>query len=133
MTILVFTPFFVTAQPEDCSQWWFGCADQVIGGEESTGINLWWTGEVQWWAIEGIIADTVNRVLWFMWLIALVVVLIGWFMMLTAAGNEERYNSWWKYLKNAVIGLFLIAFARFILSLIFWLLNVALFDASWWE
>jgi uncharacterized membrane protein YjjP (DUF1212 family) len=44
--------------------------------------------------------------------------------MLTAAGDEERYNKWFKILKYVVIGLIFIWLARFIVSMIFFLIGV---------
>jgi hypothetical protein len=44
--------------------------------------------------------------------------------MVTAAGNEDRYSKWWTILKQAAIGLILIGIAWFIISIIFWLVNL---------
>ena len=49
--------------------------------------------------------------------------------MVTAAGDEEKYKKGWNFLKYAAIGLVFIGLARFVLSLIFWLLNTTAGDA----
>jgi hypothetical protein len=72
----------------------------------------------------GSIQTFVNRVLGILWLIALIVLLYGWFQMVTAAGNEDKYNSWFTILKQAGIGLAFIGLAWFVVSIIFFLLNL---------
>lgn len=44
--------------------------------------------------------------------------------MVTSAGDEERYKSGFTILKHAAIGLILIGVARFVVSIIFWLVNI---------
>jgi hypothetical protein len=45
--------------------------------------------------------------------------------MVTAAGNEEKHNKGWIILRHVAIGIVVIGVARFIVSGIFWLVNVA--------
>jgi preprotein translocase subunit Sss1 len=44
--------------------------------------------------------------------------------MVTAAGNEEKYGTGFKILKQAGIGLVFIGLAWFVVSIIFFLLNL---------
>lgn len=93
--------------------------------------TIWvpWAAEVEGTAansalISEIIQNAVNWILWILALIALIILLYAWFLMLTAAGDEERYNKWFKILKYVVIGLIFIWLARFIVSMIFFLIGV---------
>lgn len=65
-----------------------------------------------------------NWVLGILAFIALILLLYGGFMMVTAAGDSGQYEKGGKYLKSAIIGLAIIGLARFIASLIFWLINL---------
>jgi hypothetical protein len=58
-------------------------------------------------------------------LIALIILLWGGFLMVTSAGNEERYNKGRTILQHAAIGLAIIGVAWFIVSIVFWLVNQA--------
>ena len=44
--------------------------------------------------------------------------------MVTAAGNEENYKKGFTILRHAAIGLILIGIARFIVSIVFWLVSI---------
>ncbi len=86
-------------------------------------------------AIVNVISGFVNRVLWIMALIALLILLYGGFRMVTAAGDEEQYKSWFTMLKQAAIGLVLIGVAWFIVSIIFFVINLVTVEAegsTWW-
>ena len=69
------------------------------------------------------IKTTINRVLWILWLIALILCLWWWFQMLTAAGDESKVKSWTKVLKHAAIWLVVIWLSRLLVSFIFRLIN----------
>ena len=75
--------------------------------------------------VDNVVKSIVNWFLGILWLIALIMMLYGGFLMVTAAGEEESYNKWWKILKSAAVGLIIIGIARFVLSLIFWLIVTA--------
>lgn len=96
-------------------------------------VNLIWTAEWAWDSLANVIKWFINRILWILWLIALLIVLRWGFQMLTAAGNEERYNKWWTILKQAAIWLVVIWLAWFIVSLIFRVINLTTTNAgeSW--
>lgn len=74
--------------------------------------------------ISEIIQRAINRVLGILWLIALIILLYGGFLMLTAAGNDEKYNKWFTILKHTAIGLAFIGISRFIVSMIFYLVDI---------
>ena len=64
------------------------------------------------------VQDVVNWVLWLLWLIALIIVMWWGFLMVTAAGNEERYKKWFDILKQSSIWLVVIWVAWLIISLV---------------
>ena len=69
------------------------------------------------------IQKTINRVLWILWLIALILCLWWWFQMLTAAGDDWKVKAWTKVLKDAAIWLVVIGLSRILVSFIFRLIN----------
>jgi hypothetical protein len=99
----------------------------------------WWAGNIDLvntenWTADGlvnVIKWAVNRMLWILGLIALIVVLYGGFLMVTASGNEDQYNKWFIVLKQAAVWLILIGVAWFIVSMIFWLVNLFTTSSSW--
>lgn len=92
-------------------------------------LKIWGVEENQKEDLLEVVKSFVNRTLWILALLALVLVLYGGFLMVIAAGNEEKYKKWWNFLKYAVIWLIFIGLAWFVLSLIFWLLNTTAGDA----
>jgi uncharacterized membrane protein len=87
-------------------------------------VNTVGTNDGQQDAFVNVIKSAVNRTLWILALIALLVLLYGGFQMVTAAGNEEQYGKWMTILKQAAFGLVMIGVAWFIVSIIFWLVNL---------
>lgn len=83
------------------------------------------------WSLIQIIKNFINRVLWIMALIVLVIVLVWWFQMVTASGNEEKYKKWFTILKHAGIWLVVIWLAWFVVTIIFWLLRNTTWNGSW--
>ena len=79
--------------------------------------------------ILSVIKSAVNRVLGILGLIALALLLYGWFSMLLSAGNDEKYQTWWKFVKSVLYGLLIIWLSWLIISLIFWLIQVTTKDA----
>ena len=86
-------------------------------------IWLWWAGSNQWSNLVNIIKSAINWTLWMLWLIALILLLWGGFQMLTAAGDEKKYEAWFTILKQAWIWLAFIALSWFMVSIIFWLIG----------
>ena len=78
----------------------------------------------QWENLVQVVRNAVNRVLGILGLIVLIILLYGGFQMVTAAGDEEKYNSGFKILKQAGIWLIFIWLAWFVVSIIFFLIGV---------
>lgn len=104
----------VSAQGGNFTQW-----QNYLGG-----IDVAWQGALQQDSLIGSIQTFVNRVLGILGLIALIILLYGGFQMVTAAGDEEKYGAGFKILKQAGIGLAFIGLAWFVVSIIFFLLNL---------
>ena len=73
-----------------------------------------------WSAFLDTIKNAVNWILGILATIALVVCLYGGFLMVTAAGDEKKYQKWLSVLKYAAIGLAIIGVSWMIVSVIFW-------------
>jgi len=99
-------------------------AQNFTQNQTQVGIDVPGGTWLQWDNLLNVIRSFINRVLGILWLIALIILLYGWFNMVTAAGNEEKYNEWFKILKQAGIGLAFIWLARFVVSIIFFLLGL---------
>lgn len=107
---------------------WFGMEHENIKARQD--IKIWWVQENQEENILDIVKSVVNRTLWILALIALILILWWGLQMVTAAWNEEKYKKWWTILKTASLWLLFIGLAWFILSLIFWLI-VKTSDGVW--
>jgi hypothetical protein len=94
-------------------------------------INVIWSTTQQKDAVVNIVKSAVNRVLGILALLALIVLLYGGFLMVTAAWNDDQYNKWFTILKHAAIGILLIGVAWFIVSIVFWLVNLFTTTAEW--
>lgn len=70
-----------------------------------------------------IITRIINYALWLASLIALIYLLVHWFIMVTAAWNDWQYKKWLKWIKFAVIALGGIGLSWFIVSFIFWIIE----------
>ena len=66
------------------------------------------------------IRNAINWILGILATIALVVCLYGGFLMVTAAGDEKKYQKWLSVLKYAAVGLAIIGLSWLIVSVIFW-------------
>jgi len=75
-------------------------------------------------AFVNVIRGWINWTLGILAFIALIILLYGGFLMVTAAGDEEKYKKWFTILRQAAIGLILIGIAWFVVSIIFWLVNL---------
>ncbi len=90
----------------------------------------------QWEALLDVIKGVVNWVLGILGLIALIVVLYGGFLMVTAGGDSGQYDNGLKFLKGALLGLAVIGVAWFIASIVFWLISLTTTEAwtsAWTE
>jgi len=66
-----------------------------------------------------IINNIINRALGILSLVALIYLIVHWFIMITAAWDETKYKKWLKWIKYAAIAIAWIWLSRFIISLIF--------------
>jgi len=85
--------------------------------------EIWWncvTDENKLWPA---IKSLINRILWLLSVIALVICLRWGFQMLTAWWDENKYKKWFTILKQAWLWLAIIWFSWLIVSTIFWLIN----------
>ena len=94
---------------------------KVIGDGQST--QDWLVAVIKW---------VVNRALGILAFIALIVLLYGWFLMVTAAWDDGRYDKWFTILKQAAVWLVIIGIARFIVSIVFRLINLTAEPAASW-
>ena len=120
-TIFV-TPIYAVEIPTDG----FGSTKYLT--DEDTKLNIVWVEEDVWAIGDGLVVaiqNGLNLFLAFMWVIALIVLIIWGIKIMTAGGNEDGYASGWKYVKNAAIGLAIIWFSRFVISAIFRLVGIA--------
>jgi hypothetical protein len=66
---------------------------------------------------------TINWVLGMLAVIALAVSLWGGFQMVTAAGDDKKYQSGFTILKQAAVGLIVVGISWIIVSFIFWVIG----------
>ncbi len=71
----------------------------------------------------GIIKRIINWALWLLSLVALVYLIVHWFMIITAAWDDTKYKKWMKWIKNAAIAIWGIWLSWFIISFIFRIIN----------
>lgn len=88
-------------------------------------VNVLGQGQGQQDAFVNVVRGFINWTLGILAFIALIILLYGGFLMVTAAGDEEKYKKGFTILRQAAIGLILIGIAWFIVSIIFWLVNLA--------
>jgi len=102
---------------EAVAEWiWDAAWSEKIFYEEVTTTAEAWTeiSRTRKWII--------NWTLWIAWLAALVYLLYHWFLALTAWTDEEQLKKWQWWIKYALIAVFGIAVAWFMISIIFWLI-----------
>lgn len=78
-----------------------------------------------------VVKGIANWVFGILALIALIIVMYGGFLMLTSAGEDDKYTTWWSIMKSALIGLLIIGVAWFVVSGIIWLVQQAGRAAEW--
>jgi len=87
-------------------------------------VNVIWSSSGQKDAVVNVVRWYINRVLWVMGLIALLFLIYWWFLMVTSAWEEDKYTKWFTILKHAAVWLILIGTAWFVISIVFWLINL---------
>lgn len=70
-----------------------------------------------------LIYNIINYLLWFTSLVVFVYLIYEWYKVVVAGTDEEAYKEAVKKVKNAAIALVGIALSRFIVSMIFYILN----------
>jgi len=109
---------------------------------------IWWVSLAQWWwviwvwwvdlpgvdpnattaesdaLVSNVIQTAINRVLGILAFIALLILLYAGFLMLTAAGDDEKYNKWFTILKQVALWLAFIGLAWLVVSMIFYLIDI---------
>lgn len=70
-----------------------------------------------------LVKRTVNYLLWFLSLVALLYMIYHGFLMLTAAGDDAQYKKWLKSVKYAAIAIWWIWISWLFVSFIFWLIK----------
>lgn len=70
-----------------------------------------------------LVKKSINYLLSFIWLVALLYLIYHGFLMLTAAGDDAQYKKWLKSLKYAAIAILWIWISWLFVSLIFWLVS----------
>ncbi|EKD24877.1 MAG: hypothetical protein ACD_80C00145G0011 [uncultured bacterium (gcode 4)] len=90
---------------------------------ETAGISgIAWVGTQQWWWLITVIKTFINWALGMLALVALVILLMWGFQMVTAAGDDAKYKKGFKILQQAAVGLVFIGVSWMMVSLIFWVL-----------
>ena len=111
---------------------WYVNADlyEPTGNEkfwDTTAVGWYWVAHTddQWASEEllNIIKRVINRILWLLSLLALILCLRWWFQMLTAWWDDGKVKKWFKVLKNAAIWLAVIWFSRIAVSFVFRIVN----------
>ena len=74
------------------------------------------------------VKNAINWILWILATIALVVCLYGGFLMVTAAGDEKKYQKWLGVLKYAAIWLAIVWLSWMIVSVVFRAIGTL-----WWK
>jgi len=69
------------------------------------------------------IQRAINRALWLLAAVALVLVIYAWFLMLTSGWDSKKYDQWLGIIKNAAIWLAIIGVSWLIVSLIFYVIK----------
>ncbi len=82
-----------------------------------------WSQKLTGSALLDTIKNAINWLLGILATIALVICLYGWFLMVTAAWDEKKYEKWLGVLKYAAIGLAIIGLSWMIVSVVFWFVN----------
>lgn len=71
-----------------------------------------------------VVKGAVNRVIGILWLLLLIMVIRGGIQMLTANGDDGKYNAGMKIVQNGATWLLILGASRFIISLIFFVIEL---------
>ena len=118
----------VNAQNTNANNFWEQNTEWTTSDVSVIWDNTTWTWSS---SLISTIKTFVNRILWILSLIALIITLRGWFQMLTAAGDETKHKKWLTILKQAAFWLVVIWLAWLFVSLIFYIINKNSVTAGW--
>ena len=105
-----------TPEPTSNTDWWNPGNQNLINNQDQ-----------QWSRLLDTIKSTINWLLGILATIALVICLYAGFLMVTAAGDDKKYQQGITILKHAAIGLAIIGLSWLIVSVIFWFVG----NAAW--
>jgi len=79
-----------------------------------------YAGGLEWAAgwLEEIIVRFIGYLVTFLYLVAVVIAIYGWFTILTAAWDDEKVSKWRKIIFQAIIGLIVIFLAEAIIGFV---------------
>lgn len=103
----------------------FGFATTLWSTQQGAGLNV--QGSDTLTGSDSLITSVktfINWVLGLLATIALCILLYGGFQMVTAAGDEAKYKTGFKILRQAAIGLIFIGLSALFIQLIFYILGV---------
>jgi hypothetical protein len=123
LTVASSSVFWVTTK-DPAALWGDNSLMDPTAGARSWGIGVAGAGTGQGEGFLDVVRNAINWVLGILALIALILLLWGGFQMVTSAGDETKYEAWFKILKNAAFGLIMIWVAWFVISLIFFVINL---------
>lgn len=117
-TIWIWISFWITTQQANAQSFW------AWDWRDIWVVGVWANDDTPWTEPRAltIIRVTINWVLSILWVIALILCLYWWFLMLTAAGDDNKVKTWTKILKNAAIWLVIIWLSWIIVRFVFWLI-----------
>ena len=101
----------------------FTTTPQWGGVTQTTEVAIKGTEAGQWGGLITSAKTFINWVLGILGLIALALCLWAGFQMTTAGGDTKKFDDGKTILKNAAIGLAIIALSWLLVSLIFWIIN----------
>ena len=92
--------------------------------DNPTWRDMWRDKDQTWSELLTTVKRTINWLLWILATIAVAICLYAWFMMVTSAGDEKKYQKWLTVLKYAAIGLAIVWLSWLIVSAIFWFIKL---------
>ncbi len=122
LTLLILSTLIISC-PIQYTLW-----DSIRGFWKMIGVNWIWvygTEEQQEDSLIHTIRKAINRVLWLLAFVCLCLTMYAGFLMLTSGWDSKKFGEWFSIIKNAAIWLAIIAIARLIVSLIFFVINTA--------
>lgn len=92
----------------------------ALGQQAASGIT--WVGDNNANLLD-VVKNAINFVLGLLSFIALIVLLYWWFQMVTAAGDDAKYGTWFTVLKQAGVWLLFIGLSWIFVQFMFFILG----------